>query len=110
MVMSEYDDVRPFVVTVLTPDHLLAEKTRALLLRGKPRDLYDIWLLLHQGLQLDDDLIERKLALYQMAWDRDALAAAVDQAGADWGRELRHLLPQFVPYEIVRDDVIARLA
>jgi len=57
LVMSEYDDVRPFVVTVLAPEHLLAEKIRALLVRGKPRDVYDIWLLLNQGVQLDGVLI-----------------------------------------------------
>jgi len=33
---------------------------------GKPRDLYDIWLLLNQGVRPDNNLIERKLALYQM--------------------------------------------
>ena len=37
LVRSEYDDVRPFVVTVLSPEHLLAEKVRALLVRAKPR-------------------------------------------------------------------------
>lgn len=109
LVMSEYDDVRPFVVTVLTPEHLLAEKTRALLVRGKPRDLYDMWLMLNQGVQLDDVLIERKLALYGMRWDRNALAGALDRAGADWERDLRPLLPQFVPYEIVREGVSAHL-
>ena len=36
LVRSEYDDVRPFVVTVLSPEHLLAEKVRALLVRAKP--------------------------------------------------------------------------
>lgn len=34
------------LVTVLTLEHLMAEKVRALLVRGKPRDLYDVWLLL----------------------------------------------------------------
>jgi len=109
LVMSEYDDVRPFVVTVLTPEHLLAEKTRALLVRGKPRDLYDMWLMLNQGVQLDEMVIERKLALYEMGWDREALAVALDRVRTDWERDLRHLLPQFVPYEIVREGVIAQL-
>jgi predicted nucleotidyltransferase component of viral defense system len=110
LVMSEYDDVRPFVVTVLAPEHLLAEKTRALLVRGKPRDMYDIWLLLNQGVRLDDALIERKLALYAMAWDQNTLRVALDRVGTDWERDLRHLLPQFVPYEIVREGIIARLS
>jgi predicted nucleotidyltransferase component of viral defense system len=110
LVMSEYDDVRPFVVTVLTPEHLMAEKIRALLVRGKPRDLYDIWLLLNQGVQPDDALIERKLALYGMGWDRDALVEALDRVRTDWEQDLRHLLPQFVPYEIAREGVVARLS
>jgi predicted nucleotidyltransferase component of viral defense system len=109
LVMSEYDDVRPFVVTVLTPEHLLAEKIRALLVRAKPRDLYDIWLLLNQGVRPDNLLIERKLALYEMAWDQDALVEALDRARTGWERDLKHLLPQFVPYELVREGVIARL-
>ncbi len=109
LVMSEYDDVRPFVVTVLTPDHLLAEKIRALVVRAKPRDLYDTWLLLNQGVRPDKTLIERKLALYEVEWDRDALEKALDQARIGWERDLRHLLPQFVPYELVREGVMTRL-
>jgi predicted nucleotidyltransferase component of viral defense system len=109
LVTSAYDDVRPFVVTVLTPEHLLAEKIRAMLVRGKPRDLYDIWLLLEHGVPLDDALIERKLALYELRWDRDALAVALEHVRIDWERDLRHLVPQFVPYEMARDAVVAQL-
>jgi hypothetical protein len=60
---SEYDDVPPFVVSVLTPEHLLAEKVRALIVRAKPRDLYDVWLLLAQGVTLERGLVEQKLTL-----------------------------------------------
>ena len=109
LVASEYDDVRPFVVTVLTREHLLAEKIRALLVRGKPRDLYDIWLLLRQEVEPDLSLIERKLALYEMEWNRDELLEALDRVHADWERDLRHLLPQFVPFETARDGVVAHL-
>jgi len=99
LVNSEYDDVRPFVVTVLTPEHVLAEKVRALLVRGKPRDLYDIWLLLNQGVSPDRSLIERKLELYQIAFSTQAFEAAITRVRADWERDLRPLLPQFVAYE-----------
>ena len=101
LVTSEYDDVRPFVVTVLTPEHLLAEKIRALLVRGKPRDLYDIWLLLGQGVPPDPALIERKLALYEMTLSAEALDEVLARARAGWERDLRPLLPQFVAYEDV---------
>ncbi len=109
LVTSEYDDVHPFVVTVLTLEHLMAEKIRALLVRGKPRDLYDIWLLLHQGVEPDAALIERKLALYEMRWDPKVLEEAVERIRADWERDLRPLLPQFVPYELAREGIAALL-
>ena len=109
LVTSEYDDVRPFVLTVLTPEHLMAEKIRALLVRRKPRDLYDVWLMLNQGVQPDDTLIQRKLALYELDWDRVALVEALDGVHADWERDLRHLLPQFLPYDVARQGVAALL-
>ena len=102
LVTSEYDDVRPFVVTVLTLEHLMAEKVRALLVRGKPRDLYDVWLLLSQGVSPDRALIERKLALYEMVFSVEALEEALTRVQTDWERDLRPLLPQFVEYEDVR--------
>lgn len=58
-------------------DERLAEKIRALLVRGKPRDLYDIWLLLRQGVLPDAALIARKLALYGITWSREALEDAL---------------------------------
>lgn len=105
LVVSPYDDVRAFVVTVLTLEHLIAEKIRALIMRGKPRDLYDVWLLLRQGVRPDPALIERKLAAYERQWSPEALQEALEQVHADWERDLRPLLPQFVPYEVVREGI-----
>lgn len=104
LVTCEYDDVRPFVVTVLTPEHLLAEKVRALLVRRKPRDLYDLWLLLRRGVQVETALIGRKLSLYGLTWQRDALEETLEQVSADWERDLRPLLTQFVTFEMVRRE------
>jgi predicted nucleotidyltransferase component of viral defense system len=86
------------------------EKMRALLVRNKPRDLYDLWLLRGQGVQPDRALIERKLALYGMAWEPAILQEALQRARADWERDLRPLLPQFVPYETVRAGIETLLA
>ena len=101
LVHSEYDDVRPFVVTVLTPEHLLAEKVRALVVRAKPRDLYDVWLLLSQGVALEPSLVERKLALYDLTLTAAVVETALARAVADWERDLRPLLPQYVEADVV---------
>lgn len=58
-----------FAVTALALNHLLAEKVRALLVRGKPRDLLGVWLLLRQGVEPDLALVEQKLALHDQQWE-----------------------------------------
>ena len=106
LVRSEYDDVLPFVVTVLTPEHLLAEKVRALIVRAKPRDLYDVWLLLAQGVTLERGLVEQKLALYGLSLTADSLEPALSQAARDWERDLRPLLPQYVDADVALRGIV----
>jgi predicted nucleotidyltransferase component of viral defense system len=108
LVRSEYDDVRPFVVTVLSPEHLLAEKVRALLVRAKPRDLYDVWLLIEQGVHPDGNLIGQKLKLYEIILSPAVVEAALTRARTDWERDLRPLLGQYIEPEVT-DRAAARL-
>lgn len=100
LVRSEYDDVRPFVITVLSPEHLLAEKVRALLVRAKPRDLYDVWLMAEQDVSLDVDLIRQKLKLYDLTLTLPVVDAALARARVDWERDLRPLLGQYVELDV----------
>jgi predicted nucleotidyltransferase component of viral defense system len=106
LVRSEYDDLPPFVVTVLTPEHLLAEKVRALIVRGKPRDLYDVWLLLAQDVTLDRRLVDQKLALYGLHLTAASLKPALSQAVWDWERDLRRLLPQYVEADVALRGIV----
>jgi len=41
----------------------------------------------------DRTLLERKLALYEMAFSAEALEEALTRVRADWERDLRPLLP-----------------
>lgn len=106
LVSSEYDDVRPFVITAITAEHLLAEKVRAFLVRSKARDVYDIWLLATKGVQLDRSLLARKLELYDIPLTESLINEALKEAQADWERDLRPLLPQMVAWE----DAMLKLA
>ena len=102
LVSSPYDDVRPFVVTALGLEHLLAEKLRTLLVRGQPRDLYDIWLLLRQGVEPDLTLVERKPSLRPGMGTR-TVEELTENLRTEWERDLRPLLPQFVPCEVAQE-------
>ena len=105
LVSSEYDDLRPFVATVLSPDHLMAEKVRALLVRSKARDVYDIWLLKNQGVAINKGLVEQKMRLYELTITRPVLEKALLKARGEWERDLRPLLPQNIDW----DDVASQL-
>ena len=47
-----YDDLRPFTVPVMKKEEILAEKVRAMMIRGRARDLYDISFLLKKEISL----------------------------------------------------------
>lgn len=106
LVTSEYDDIRPFVATVISLEHLLAEKVRALFMRSKARDVYDIWLLTNQGVRMNQALVRKKLMLYDVSLSKANLDGALEKAKADWTRDLRPLLPQLVTWK----DAMTRLA
>ena len=105
LISSEYDDLPAFVLTVISQEHLMAEKVRALLVRSKPRDAYDLWLLAAQGVQLDPALVSRKLDMYNIPLTKASLDEALEKAQANWKRDLGPLLPQFVAWE----DAISHL-
>lgn len=106
LVSSEYDDVMPFLATVLTAADILAEKTRALLVRGKARDLYDLWFLAEQGVRVDLAVVNARLALYQTAFNTTAFAQKVDSLDASWEADLRPLLGQIPDFAMARELVL----
>ncbi len=90
-----YDDCPSFVMRCLTLDHLFAEKIRALLIRNKPRDLYDVWFL-SADMAFDRMLINEKLKLYNLSIkdiDIDRVFSSIEK---DWKQDIQPLLG-FVP-------------
>jgi predicted nucleotidyltransferase component of viral defense system len=92
LIRSEYDDVEPFILSVLSREHLFAEKVRALFVRSKPRDLYDLWFLLNRDVVANRELINAKLSLYDLTFDKSKLKRAIHTAQTDWERDLKPLL------------------
>ena len=56
-----FSDVPLFTINVLAEKEILAEKIMALINRSEPRDLYDLWILLSKGVEIDINLINIKL-------------------------------------------------
>ncbi len=107
---TPYADVPQLVLRVLAKDHLLAEKARALLVRGKPRDLYDVHFLLVRGVTAPRDLLDGKMSLYRRRFTPSGLERGIAAARRAWTRDLEPLLGQVPPFQAVANEVRARLA
>lgn len=61
VIKQEFSDVTTFVLVALAEKEILAEKIRAIANRKQARDLYDLWILLGKKVEIDKDLIKKKL-------------------------------------------------
>jgi predicted nucleotidyltransferase component of viral defense system len=96
----------PQIRTMALPE-ILAEKVRALLVRRKPRDLYDVHFLLQRGIACPPSLLDRKMALYERPFRLADLEASVRVVEGTWERDLDPLLGQVPPYAVVAEEVVA---
>ncbi len=103
-----YDDCPAFIIRCLSLDHLFAEKIRALLIRSKPRDLYDVWFL-SSTVDFNRGLLNKKLALYNLSIediDIDHVFSSIEQ---DWQQDLQPLLGFFPDLHEITVDVKKKL-
>jgi predicted nucleotidyltransferase component of viral defense system len=87
--------VVPYPLVIhLSFEEVLAEKVRALLVRGRGRDLFDLWFLLSKKVRIRRDMVEKKMAWYGRPVVLQELISVVQ--GFD-EKELRQDLGKFLP-------------
>lgn len=106
---TPYVDVPQLVVRALTGPHLLAEKVRALIVRGKARDLYDVHFMLERGVECPRTLLDEKMRLYRRRFTLKALDAGIDRVKPSWARDLEPLLGTVPPFPAVAAAVRKRI-
>jgi predicted nucleotidyltransferase component of viral defense system len=115
-VMPYFASFRP-VAQAMNIREILAEKIRALLQRGKPRDVFDVWFLVSKkGMRVDPKMVREKLARSYEAAPAKRKASAAFYSHADvigkvreitdlaWKRELGGLLIKNSPS---RETIVA---
>lgn len=58
------------LISHLTAEEILAEKIRALIIRGKGRDVFDLWFLLEKGVKIDALLVKKKIKEVDKKFDK----------------------------------------
>lgn len=94
-----FSDVPLFSIVVMDDKEILAEKIRSLINRKQPRDLYDIWMLLNNGAEIDKKLIFEKLKE-----EKSNIAKLEYPSKEEYQRDLRNLVDLLPPYEQVKKD------
>jgi len=87
-----YADIPSFRMKLMALDEIMSEKFRALVVRKKARDAYDIWFLLNKGMIPNIDLIENKLDFYGLELKKELLEEAFADIEKIWNKELRSLM------------------
>jgi predicted nucleotidyltransferase component of viral defense system len=105
-----YRDVLPYLLLTMDMEEMLAEKIRTLATRQKARDLYDVTWLERKGFMLDASLVERKLDIYEMPFDRTHVHERALALEAGWDAELSDLVEVVPPYREALDALDRLLA
>jgi len=84
---------------------ILAEKCRALMMRSESKDLFDIWFLIKQGVDLDLDLVRRKHEGYKEEWDKEEYQNRLNTLKNTWQRDLESFLDKVPKFERVKEEL-----
>ncbi len=100
VIKQEFSDVSTFVLIALEEKEILAEKIRAIANRKQARDLYDLWILLGKKVEVDKDLIKKKLKEEKVTL-KDIRFISKEA----YEQDLRNLIDFIPDYEQVKKEV-----
>ncbi|MCX6815212.1 MAG: nucleotidyl transferase AbiEii/AbiGii toxin family protein [Candidatus Aenigmarchaeota archaeon] len=100
-----YEEIPKFVVAVLNPEELVAEKIRALVMRNQPRDYFDVYVLLKAGYKINFELVKKKLKEAGQDFEPERIFKNAQKVYSRWDSEITQLTNK--PEEFV--TVIKRL-
>ncbi len=107
--ISPYITIPPFSLRVLKLEEILAEKIHALLKRSNARDLYDLFFLL-RFVEPREELIEKKLKLFGMKFDKYLIKRKIEEIKTRWKAELKpFLLTELTEFEVVKEFIEIKL-
>ena len=102
--MSRFPLVFFPLISHLAGEEILAEKIRALLVRGKGRDIFDLWFLLEKGVEIEPLLIEKKMKKVGKKFNKGRLLKKIKNYPQE---NLKHDLDRFLP--VPQREITTRL-
>lgn len=106
---SDYIDINPFSIRVLSLKEIVAEKVHSLMAREKARDLYDLFFLLKFA-EIDKKIINKKLSFFNMSFSYDKIEKRINNLKTLWEKELNSFILSELPeFNLVKSFVLSKL-
>ena len=113
MLIPSYQEIPSFYLDVLDIREIAAEKVRCILSREKPRDIYDLWFLSKKDVLPEMEMINKKLSVNSLVFDKDEMLEKINEREGMWNRDLKGLvigsLPTFTSVSHDLETVIMSL-
>ena len=96
-ILTPFDyPISPYpLIIYLGAEEILAEKMRALLIRGKAKDIFDVWFLLTKDISINHKIIAEKMKIYpKKKFSIEKITAKIKSFK---GKDLKQDLNQFLP-------------
>lgn len=100
VIQKLFSDVPTFTIIALDEKEILAEKIRSLINRSQPRDLYDIWMLIQNKIEID-----RKLLTEKLKEEKSDIKKLRFPSKEEYETDLKNLLHYLPPYGQVKREV-----
>ena len=93
-----YNDILPYFIENMDLEEILAEKIRTIYTRNKARDLYDIYKINKKQVPLKIELVNKKLAFYNLSFDKEVFLKKCNEIQPYWNSELQSLIENVVTF------------
>lgn len=101
-----YPEIPEFEVFVMSPEELVAEKIRTVMVRNKTRDVFDLWFLLRRGARLHSAMLEKKMQKARATYSKELLMQRIEMRKGMWEKDLQHLvIGTLPPFAQVKNDI-----
>jgi predicted nucleotidyltransferase component of viral defense system len=105
-VVPVYTDLSPYLVTMMNPEEILAEKIRAIMTRNKARDIFDARFLIAKKIHFNIELANKKLDYYDIKFEKEKFIENLTRKKRIWEKELKPLIGYVPDFEKTVDEIM----
>ncbi len=101
-----YHDLPNYFLLALDEEEVLAEKIRAILTRYKARDVYDLNELILNKVNIDFELVDKKLATYDKVFERGEFEKKLEEKRSIYHEEIKRLTNIFDDFDTCKKRIL----